>query len=259
MKLPENYNDVIGLSSTGAPYLSGFGAEFDFAFVWLKPFHRISSARVTDFRPRANAEIRRPEGRPYKELKRLCFEEGQIWSWDYVAKQLKFKDISEIAIAASSNWSFLKEEYNRSDLGKKLMEFEETNSLEELHDNIITSYELKYLYRLLKDAGYEKISQFDITTNAENIDVEYSTDVSETELLDAKRVQFCSNRNLDFAISTWWGDFHVVIHGPKKLAESIRKSPMFEGFFCNELTACDWYLDVENQVGERKYISPPVN
>ncbi|WP_417678107.1 DUF2711 family protein [Roseibium sp.] len=257
MRLSDFYKDVIGLSSTGDPYLSGFGANFDFAFVWFKPFQRISSARVTDFQPWVNVQLRRSDGRPYQELERLLLDEGEIWSWDYVAKQMELKNIGEVEIAESSTWGHLTEEYRRPDLAKKIIDFQEIHNLEEIHDNILESYELRYIYQLLKDAGFDHIIQFDIAWGDEDLKNQKYALAEAPDFVQLPRTQYCSNSNVDFAITTYFGDFHAVIHGPNKLADAIRRSSIFEGFFCNELTVCDWYFDVENQMGERKYIAPP--
>ena len=256
-RLAECFGEVMGLSSSGDPYRSGFGKRYDFSFVWFKPFVKISSRKITDFQPRVAGDRCRPDSEPFKNLQHLFTNEGEVWSWDYVSRRLDCNNVGEIEIGYSSLWGGLVEKYSNLELGRKIDKFCEQENLAELDDNTLSTFEIRILSDVLRQSGFDDIVFFNVFTVDPNEDFMKLSLDDGTKFPELKIPQFASDEIAEYAVCTYFNDFFATIHGPEKLAENIRKNARIEGFFCNEKTNCDWFLDIENQMGERKYISDP--
>ncbi len=242
----------LGIGST--PYRKQAGRRYEFSFVWLKPFVKIHSRRVSEYQPLMNADLRNPDGLPFEELERLCLDEGTIVSWWKTAEDCGFSGIAEVAIAIASGWGAFLKPHIRRDLAARLKEYMLENNIVEPSDNGFSAFEIRTLHGLLADAGFTDIVHFDDSLGpCDDRHQSYSL-TNQADPLDVWGYRRASDTELSFYVQTYFNDFTFVLHGPKALSDAIRSNRNIEGFFCTPKTSGDWFFDTKNEQGETKLI-----
>jgi hypothetical protein len=256
--LVAKYQELISCAPGKRPYRQWPEMSFEFSFVWFKPFVKINSARVADYKPAVNAELRNPEGLHFEALEEIAMREGEFWSRESVANELGVS-IQEIEAGLISLWGAFESDTTLKKIGLPLQKFLDENNLVEATDSAIYAYESLVIADLLREVGFRQAHYFDIVVDDPEQDI-WTFDFSKKDVGKIPFGKYVSEPARSFFMQTGFNDFSIVIHGSGKLADAIRLHPKVEGFFCNEKTDESWFDDPDGiMVGELKRIAAPKN
>ncbi len=248
--LLKKFGDLISNGSEEIPFRYGIGKPFDFTFVWFKPFFKVSSVNISDYKPMRNESFRNPDGLDFHTVEELAFNEGELIPWAKILSELGISHFGKIEQGIKSQWGSLKQEYSDSPLGKMINDYCSQNNILELNDNCITSLEERLLIELISQSDGKEIIYFDYT--ATEID---KIKINKNIYYNQNQMPFMSDKNQSFFVASYYDDYFILINGNEKLEQQIRSHPFIEGFFCNEYTTETWWLEPDRQIGEIKSIS----
>lgn len=220
---------------------------FDSCFVYFKPFLAVpdSVLRISSLPHPRELHIFDEDAEAYEDLMEQISLQSISIEWSEILTMTGIHSPSKIEQGLETLEGALKSEFRDAKVANIIRDYCIVRNILTPQDNLIYPVESVALLSVFETMELNTVIVSD----------EFMSELSEMETERLRRDVWphsILHPDLDFYIHPVFDKFAIFIHCSEAMADLIRNSDEFEGFFCNEMTTIDWWLDPENQIGELK-------